>query len=325
MQSPASAQEMAASAGAAASYAAAAEVEEVVVSGARGVATATLDLATVPGGTSVVDSAVVDKGRVFTNQDLLAFQPGVFAQSAGGADGLKISIRGSAINRGANFFRTGVLLMFDGLPVNGPGGAPYELFEPLGLSYTKILRGANANSLGATALGGAINYVSKHGTEVDRLQIRLEGGSFNYEKYQLSSGQVIGPWDYYVSFTASGRDGFQKQSEARSAGVMANLGYRFSPDLETRLYFRYRETTNYTPGALTQAEVRRDPTLANPLNVAQNTYRRQPDNLDAGRQVATGGRVRLARLSDRHQRRGESGYLGLYRRQRRASLYARAY
>lgn len=276
MQSPVCAQEVAASADVVGSYAAAAEVEEVVVSGARGAATATLDLATVPGGTSVVDSAVVDKGRVFTNQDLLAFQPGVFAQSAGGADGIKISIRGSAINRGANFFRTGVLLMFDGLPVNGPGGAPYELFEPLGLSYTEILRGANANALGATALGGAINYVAKKGSEADRLQIRLEGGSFNYEKYQISSGQVIGPWDYYVSFTASGRDGFQQQSEARSAGVMANLGYRFSPDLETRLLFRYRETTNYTPGALTQAEVRRDPTLANPLNVAQNTYRRQP-------------------------------------------------
>ncbi len=124
MQSPVCAQEVAASADVVGSYAAAAEVDEVVVSGARGAATAMLDLATVPGGTSVVDSAVVDKGRVFTNQDLLAFQPGVFAQSAGGADGIKISIRGSAINRGANFFRTGVLLMFDGLPVNGPGGAP---------------------------------------------------------------------------------------------------------------------------------------------------------------------------------------------------------
>lgn len=253
-----------------------AEVEGITVIGAGAPQAAQAKLEEVAGGVSVIDSAVIDKGRVFTNQDLLAFQPGVFAQSAAGADGLKISIRGSAINRGANFFRTGVLLMFDGLPVNGPGGAPYELFEPLGLSYTEILRGANANALGATALGGAINYVTKTGYDADRLQLRIEGGSFNYEKYQLSSGQVIGPWDYYVSFTASGRDGFQRQSEARSAGVSANVGYRFSDNLDTRLYFRYRETTNYTPGALTQAEVRRDPTLANPVNIAQNTYRRQP-------------------------------------------------
>lgn len=260
----------------AAALAAEAEVEGVTVTGSRGAGIAKLKLEEVAGGGSVIDSALVDKGRVFTPQDLLAFQPGVFAQAAGGADGVKISIRGSAINRGANFFRTGVLLMFDGLPVNGPGGAPYELFEPLGLSHTEILRGANANALGAIALGGGINYVTKTGYDASRLQLRIEGGSFGYEKYQIASGQVIGPWDYYVSFTASGRDGFQRQSEGRTAGVSANLGYKFSDDLDTRLYFRYRETTNYTPGALTQAEVERDPTLANPVNVAQNTYRRQP-------------------------------------------------
>lgn len=252
------------------------EVSAIVVVGARAAEAAESVLAATPGGVSVVDSSLVDKGRVFTGQDLLALQPGVFAQSAGGADGLKISIRGSAINRGANFFRTGVLLLFDDLPVTGPGGAPYELFEPLGLSYTEILRGANANDIGAISLGGAINYVTKTGHDADRFQARIEGGSFGYEKYQLSSGQVLGPWDYFVSLTASGRDGFQRNSEARSAGVSANLGYRFSPDLETRFFVRYRETTNFTPGQLTQAEVERDPTLANPLNIAQHTYRRQP-------------------------------------------------
>lgn len=252
------------------------EVDGLVVTGRAAAASALNALENVPGGVSVVDMETVAKGRVFTNQDLLAFQPGVFAQAAAGADGLKLSIRGSAINRGANFFRTGVLLSFDGLPVNGPGGAPYELFEPLGLTYTEILRGANANRLGATALGGAINYVTRTGRDADRLLIRLEGGSFGYFKQQLASGQAFGPWDYYVSLTNSERDGFQRNSQGRSTGVAANLGYQFSDELETRFFFRYRFTNNHTPGALTQAEVERDPTLANPTNIAQYTYRRQP-------------------------------------------------
>ena len=101
-------------------------------------------LATIPGGTSVVDQMVVEKGRVFTDQDVLAFQPGVYAQSSGGGDGLKLSIRGSGLQTGTNYFRQGIYITFDGLPITGPGGTPYELFEPLGLAYTEVLRGANA-------------------------------------------------------------------------------------------------------------------------------------------------------------------------------------
>ena len=53
---------------------------------------------------------------------------------------------------------------FDGLPLTGAGGTPYELFEPLGLEYTEVLRGGNAFDYGSVALGGAINYVTKSGS-----------------------------------------------------------------------------------------------------------------------------------------------------------------
>jgi hypothetical protein len=64
-------------------------------------------LSEVPGGTSLITSEVFEKGRVSSTSDILAFQPGVFAQTAQGSDGLKISIRGSGINRGTGFFRSG--------------------------------------------------------------------------------------------------------------------------------------------------------------------------------------------------------------------------
>src|SRR4051812_39204413 len=50
----------------------------------------------VPGGTSVVDMRQPLQGRVASNQDVLAYQPGVYAQSAGN-EGVKISVRGSGI------------------------------------------------------------------------------------------------------------------------------------------------------------------------------------------------------------------------------------
>lgn len=237
---------------------------------------AKLRLEEVPGGTSVVTAEEVEKGRVFTSEDVLAFQPGVYAQAAGGTDGIKISIRGSAINRGTNFFRSGTLFLFDGLPVTGPGGTPYELFEPLGLAYTEVLRGANAFDLGALMLGGAINYNTRTGVDAAPFEARVEGGSFGYRKVALSTGGVSGAWDYYAAGTYSERKGFQELSNGRSRGVIANVGYKFSPDVQTRFYLRYRETDNYQPGALTVAQIEDNPRQANPVSVAQSAHRNQP-------------------------------------------------
>ena len=240
---------------------------EIVVTGQRdSTAQARKKLDTVAGGTGLVDNAEVERSGVFTNADVLALQPGVYARTASGSDGIKISIRGSSINRGANFFRSGALFLFDGLPVTGPGGTPYELFEPLGLSRTEILRGANAFDLGSSTLGGAINYVTRTGEDASPFQGRLEVGSYGYRKYQASSGGRYGDVDYYVSVTGARRDGYQDQSAGNNFGVAANLGIQITPSIETRFYFRYRQTSNETPGFLTKAQIEDDPRQANPLN-----------------------------------------------------------
>lgn len=216
----------------------------------------------IPGGTSVVDSKQVLKGRNQTNADALAFQPGVFAQSSGGGDGLRLSIRGSGIQTGVNYFRSGLLMMFDGLPVTIPAGTPYELFEVLGIRDIEVLRGANAFDLGGLQLGGAINYNSLTGHEAQHAQIRLEGGSFGYLKEQLSSGASFGRQDYYVSLTNAYRTGYQTQTRATSTGVQASWGVQINGAISNRLYFRYRQTANGYPGFLTRDQILADPTQA---------------------------------------------------------------
>lgn len=231
----------------------------------------------VAGGVNFVDSATVEKGRVSTSTDVFALQPGVIATQGGGSnDGTRISIRGSGINKGVGYFRAGIFYLFDGLPVSGPGGTPYELFEPLGLSHTEVLRGGNAFDIGSLYLGGAINYVTKTGYNAAPLQVRYEAGSYGYQKRQISSGQVFGPLDYYVSLTDSASDGFQDQTQGKSAGFVGNVGYQFSPQLKSRLYYRYRTTDNQTPGYITRAQLKDDPEQANPASVSVHAHRKQP-------------------------------------------------
>jgi iron complex outermembrane receptor protein len=206
---------------------------------------------------------------------------GVYAQSAGN-EGVKISIRGSGINRAPGAHASGLYTMLDGLPLTGPGGTPYELLEPLWLDHVEVLRGANGFDRGALALGGAIDYVSHTGYDAPKLQVRYATGSHGYQQRQISSGQVLGDFDYYVSLTDANADGYQDHTASESKGVIANFGYRFNPNLETRFYFRYRETDNDLAGRVTKHSIEHTPRAANPAYVSRDDSRKQPGSTFIG-------------------------------------------
>ncbi|MGE8348722.1 TonB-dependent receptor plug domain-containing protein, partial [Pseudomonas helleri] len=217
----------------------------------------------VAGGTSLVTQAEVEKGRSATLEDTLAYQPGVYAQAAGGNDAIKISIRGSGANTSPGYFREGTKFLFDGLALTGAGGTPYELLDTQGLNYTEVLRGANAFEYGALSLGGAINFVTNTGRTAPGTRIKVEGGSFGWEKETLSTGGVVGDADYFVSVDNSSRDGFQDFTYTKAKGIVSNFGYRFSPKLETRVYLRYREEYHENSGQLTLAQLKKKPSQTN--------------------------------------------------------------
>ena len=220
----------------------------------------------VPGASNVVDLTKAD-GRLSTSADVLAYQPGISAQSPGN-EGAKVSIRGSGINRGPGAHASGIAVSLDGLPLSGPGGTPYELLEPLWLSRAEVLRGANGFERGALALGGAINYVSRNGRDSAGLELQYEAGSRGYQKRSVGYGGVSGDVDYYLAYTDTESDGYQRHAASDGKGAMANLGWQITPTLETRFFVRYRETNHETPGRLTRAQIRNDPRAANPANLA---------------------------------------------------------
>jgi iron complex outermembrane recepter protein len=193
------------------------QVEDTVVIKGKALSTtdkAKVRLENVAGSVSVVKNADVEKGRSSTLEDVLAFEPGVFAQSTGGNDAIKISIRGSGIATAAGVFREGTAFLLDGLALTGSGGTPYELLEMSGIDYTEVLRGANAFQYGALALGGAINLATHTGRTSPGVYGRFEAGSFGWRKQQLSVGGVSesGDNDYYVSVSNSERRGYQQNT-----------------------------------------------------------------------------------------------------------------
>lgn len=232
-------------------------------------------LARVAGGTNFIDPHDPDTGRLAGTQDVLALQPGIYAQSPGN-EGTKVSIRGSGLNRAPGAHASGVYVMLDGLPLTEPGGTPYELLEPLWLDHVEVLRGGNGFERGALALGGAIDYVTRSGRDAPGLELHQETGSRGYRKTGIASGGTAGDLDYFLAWADTRYDGYQQHASGNGRGVVANFGWQPGPDLETRLYLRYRETFHLTPGRLTAEQIRHDPRAANPAYLAVDARRPQP-------------------------------------------------
>lgn len=217
-----------------------------------------------PGGVGVVDAETYKNGRSANLKDALEYAPGVFVQPRFGAEEARISIRGSGIQR--TFHGRGLKLLQDGVPLNlADGGFDMQAVEPLATDYIEVYRGANALRYGSTTLGGAVNFISPTGYNSAPLQARAEYGSFDTIRGQLSSGGVLGSFDYYATATHYSTEGFREHSKQSNQRFFGNFGFKFNEAVETRFYLTYVHTDSELPGSLTKAQLE-----ANPEQAARN-------------------------------------------------------
>ena len=225
-----------------------------------------------PGGVSVIKANDYKTGTVLGGQDALRLAPGVYAQSRTGYENIKISIRGSGIS--APFSSRGVRILRDGLPLSRADGfidtsyADYENAE-----YIEIYRGANALQYGSSYLGGAINLVSPTGRSQSGIHLRLNGGSDNLIGGRASFGNVFGnndEWDIHTVVSGFDTDGFRDNNDQSRIKFSGNLGRHFGANSEGRFYFEIEEQKLDSPGTLTRAQVRDDPSQATAGNIRAN-------------------------------------------------------
>ena len=233
------------------------------------------DVRRTPGGAALVDPATYEDGRALNLFDLLHYAPGVFVQPRFGAQEARLSIRGSGLQR--TFHGRGLLLLQDGVPLNlADGSFDMQTIEPLGLAYTEVLRGSNASSFGSTTLGGAINFVTPTGRQADRVRARADGGSFGFGQLFAQTAGASATRDYVLSAGYSQQDGWRDWSAQRNGRLFGNLGFRISPDAETRFYVAAVDSDSQLPGTLTLAQLETDPRQASAANLAGRQKRDYP-------------------------------------------------
>jgi iron complex outermembrane recepter protein len=241
-------------------------------------------LAQIPGSVAMVDGTEIRATRQANLKDVLQFVPGVYIQPRfGAADESQISIRGSGLRD--NFHARGVNLLVNGMPYrNADGFTDFESLELLTTEAIEVYKGGNALRYGGSTLGGAINLDTKTGYSASPVSLFGQGGSFGFYKTQLESGASRGSSDYYASYARTSTDGYRQWSAQQRDRINLHAGYRFSPNVDARIFYFFAHVKEQLPGALTRAVFDSDPRAADAGNVS-NRWGRDYDLHHVGAQV----------------------------------------
>jgi iron complex outermembrane receptor protein len=215
------------------------------------------------GAVAFVDAQSYANTYAFTLRDVLKDAPGVFVQNRYGQE-LRLSVRGSGIAR--SYHARGLEILQDGIPTNlADGSGDYYQIDPLALQAAQVYKGGNGLAYGASTLGGAIDFLTPTAqTAVAPNIVRLEGGSYGTMRSSAQFSRIVGPLDFIATFTVNHNDGFRQHERGQYEQFNANVGYRFTPSVETRFYLGAYIVDQQLPGTLSLADALGDPTKAAP-------------------------------------------------------------
>ncbi len=236
--------------------------ESVFVTGEAARAALEAQRALTPGGVTVIDNDTLYSRHVSGVADMLRYVPGMWAESAYGAEELFFSSRGSNLDA-TDYDKNGVKLLQDGLPVTTADGNNHNrVIDPMAARYASVARGANALTYGASTLGGAIDFTSPTARNSATRSVFLDAGNYGSLNGRLTVGGAGEKIDGLVTFEGRQWDGYREHSSQDRWGIYANTGWRPSATTNVQLSGTYVYNDQRLPGALTRAEANADPNQA---------------------------------------------------------------
>ncbi len=215
---------------------------------------------------------LTSSSTVITSKELERKQAGTVLDSLQGVPGLDIALNGnpgessSVYLRGNNAENT--LVLFDGIPLNDPVGAPfdYEYLDGLsldGVKQVEVIRGPQSTLWGSNAIGGVINIIPQSGPMPLGGSVLMEGGSYGTSREVVSAhgGDNGGYFNFdashyntagFPALDVKGLDAANLASENTPAGVVNNgddnnsaslrLGSNLASNLEEKVLIRYSQS-----------------------------------------------------------------------------------
>ncbi len=249
-------------------------MNETIVTAARSAQT----VLRTPAAVSVLRRGDFEHNRNISLADALTGTPGVFVQSRGGAQDVRITIRGYGARGSAERSNVGnmrgIRVLTDGIPVTEPDGrTSLDLVDLGGTNRIEVVR-SNASALWGNASGGVIHLRSNMEFQQPFHEYSERFGSYGYHREQGIVGFTMGAGRGKISVLNSTFGGWREHSESFS--TVANVRFMVPLDPETKLGVLLDGSSNLNryPGALTGAEYEADPQQARPHFVTRDERRR---------------------------------------------------
>jgi iron complex outermembrane receptor protein len=209
-------------------------LNEVVITGSR--VPVPRDVIPVP--ISVVHRSTIEQSEETSLLPVLMQQvPGLFATSRGMAGyGVSGGAAGGINMRGFGGGSGQVLILIDGHPQYATiyGHPVADAYIASDAQRVEVSRGASSILYGASAMGGAINIITRQATEDgNKLSARLMAGSYGTQRYSITDTYRNGRFSGVVSGNHERTDGHRPNSDFDSWTGFVKLGYDLSENWKT--------------------------------------------------------------------------------------------
>lgn len=224
-------------------------LSEVVVTGSR--VPVPRDVLPVP--ISVVHRNTIEQsGESTLLPVLMRHVPGLYVTSRGMAGyGVSGGAAGGINMRGFSGGSGQVLMLIDGHPQYSTiyGHPVADAYIASDAQRVEISRGASSIIYGASAMGGAINIITRQATEDgNKLSARLMAGSYGTQRYSITDTYRNGKFSGAVSTNYERTDGHRPNSEFDSWTGFVKLGYDLSENWKTIGNVNIAKSKGQVPG-----------------------------------------------------------------------------
>jgi iron complex outermembrane receptor protein len=180
------------------------------------------------------------------------------------AQDVQISSRGYGAR--STFGVRGLRLYTDGIPATAPDGqSQVSHFDLQSAGRIEVLRGP-FSALYGNSSGGVISLFTADGGPDTVAQATTAFGSDGTQRHNVRLSGQQGAWQYNVSATRFGTDGYRDHSAAERTGLNLKAKYGFSDDTKLTLVLNSVDMPDtQDPLGLTRAEFQANPEQASPV------------------------------------------------------------
>ncbi len=169
---------------------------------------------------TTVDDGAFRNTPATTIADIVKLAPGIAVIQGNGPRDVGVSIRGS--NARNAFGARNIQVFEDDFPVTQPDGlARFDLTDPHAYGAVDVVRGPSSARYGNYALGGAVNFRTRRGRDIQGVEIGTDVGGDGYANVYATIGHAGPRYDYALFGSLVGGDGATGHTGYRTGTINA--------------------------------------------------------------------------------------------------------